>query len=238
MITTILLSVIALSLSYSTVNLEQNVLVRFYSNFAQLYRPATPVRCAPNVDVNNDRQCFQYRFTESEYSNIASDSMTMLYTNITERTVTYHANPNFEKVGTQYLYRPDPKANRYIEIELVNAKDHLFGTLVEPVQYFYLDSYDNLYYLRTKPVSSYYDVKFISDSSSQKDTQTESPVLAYVDKSYRWTPRYLVHFSVVDNREQSIMYAYADLSNTGSEKIVFKLAEFISGSLKPEKLNF
>jgi hypothetical protein len=227
-IAAILLATITLSSSISYSTNEQNVLVRFYSDFAQLYRSAT---LKSYVDEGRTTELYQFFFTEREYSRMSEESLTMLYTNVIERTVTYHPFPNFEVVGTRYFYRRDPKQDSTVEIELINPEDRLFREVQQPNRYFYLSSTENLEYPSQIPVMPYYEVSFICNSSFPKDSQTQSPLLSYLDKSFQYTPRYLLDIASFGSGRQSEMYAYADIRNTGEQPIVMKGAELIAGKI-------
>jgi len=225
-IAAILLTIIGLSTSITFSNNERNVLARFYSDFAQLYRSAT---VKSYVDQEQTIELYQFFFTEKEYSRIAEDSLTMLYTNVIERTVTYHPMPNFEVIGSRYFYRRDPKQNYTIEIELVNSENRLFREVEQPNRYFYLSSFEDLEYSNKIPVIPYYEVTFMCNASFPTNPQTQSPLLSYIDKSFQYTPRYLLDLPSFNTGKQCAMYAYADIHNNGEQSIVVKGAELIGG---------
>jgi len=229
MIGAILLAIIALSSSTSLPNNERNILIRFYSDFAQVYRPAILKPHPSELNREQSIEQYQFFFTEKEYSQISEESLTMLYRNVIERTITYHPMPNFEVVGSRYFYRRDPKQIDAIEIELVNPEDRLFRDVQEPNRYFYLSSFDGLEYTNQVPVMPYYEVTFICNST---DIQKQSPLLSYIDKNFQWTPRYLLDLSAFGTNNQSEMYAYADLHNNGEQSVVIKGVEIIAGDIK------
>lgn len=231
----ILLATIALSSANfgSINNNERNVLARFYSDFAQLYRSA-PLKSY--VDDDKTMELYQFFFTEKDYVQMIEESLTMLYTNVFERTVTYHPMPNFEQVGARYVYRRDPKQEFPVEIELVNSEDRLFREVRFPNRYFYLTSFENIEYVNDMPVTPYYEVSFICNSSLSRNTETQTPVLSYLDKSLQYTPRYLLDMPSFDSNKTLEMCAYADIRNNGEQSIVIKGAELIAGdiSLNPK----
>jgi len=236
-IAAILLATIALSSSNLLLNNERNVLARFYSDFAQLYRPAT---VKSYVDQERTIERYQFFFTEKEYSHISEKSLTMLYTNVMERTITYHPMPNFEVNGSRFFYRRDSKQIEPIEIELVNSEDRLFREVQQPNRYFYLSSYDDLEYANQMPVMPYYEVTFICNSTFTTNTQTELPLLSYMDRSFRYTSRYLLDLPFFGTGKQSEMCAYADIRNNGEQTFIIKGAELISGdvSLNPKSFEY
>jgi len=227
-IAAILLATIAVSSSISFTSNERNVLTRFYPNFGQIYRPATFKSYA---DEEKTTVLYQFLFTEKEYTQIAEESLTMLNTNIIERTITYHSTPNFEVVGSRYFYRRDPKLDNTVEIELVNSDDRLFREVRQPNRYFYLSSFDALEYPNQIPIMPYYEVSFICNSTFPKNPETQSPLLSYLDKSFQYSPRYLLDMPLFGTSNQSEMYAYADIRNYGEQPIVMKGAELIAGSI-------
>jgi len=226
-IAAIFLATIALSSSSSVPSFdnERNVLVRFYSDFAQLYRPVT---MKSYVNQEQTMEQYQFYFTEREYTRILEESLTMLYTNVIERTITFYPTPNFAVNGSRYFYRRDPKQNYTVEIELVNPDDRLFREVDQPDRYFYLPSYDHLTYSNQVPVMPYYEVTFICNSSYP---QTQSPLLSYIDRNLQYTPRYLLDLPSFGSSKQLDMYAYADIRNTGEQTIVIKGAELIAGDI-------
>jgi len=227
-ITTILLATIALSSSVSFLNNEPNVLARFYSDFAQLYRSAI---VKSYIDQGQTTELYQFFFTEREYLHISEKSLTMLNTHVIERTIIYHPMPNFEIVGSRYFYRRDPKQNFSVEIELINSEDRLFREVQQPNRYFYLLSFDNLEYSNQIPVMPYYEVTFICNTTFPTNTQTQLPLLSYIDKSFQYTPRYVLDLPLMGTNKQSDMYAYADIFNNGDQSIVIKGAELIAGKI-------
>jgi hypothetical protein len=231
MIAAVLLAVVALS--SADPNNPRNVLARFYSDFAQLYLSAPPLEPSSlNSDGQESTQRYQFLFTEQQYLKISEESLTMLYTNVIDRTITYHPMPNFEVKGTRYFYRRDPKQEEPVEIELVNPQDRLFRQVQEPNRYFYLSSYDNLEYTTSVPVMPYYEVTFTCNSSFSKDVQTQPPLLSYIDKSFQWTPRYLLDLPMFGTGKRHEMCAYADIRNNGEDTFVVRGTELITGDTK------
>ncbi|CAF3229271.1 unnamed protein product [Rotaria sp. Silwood2] len=231
LIITLLLSVVTLTTSDLSQSSEQNVLARFYSNFAQLYRPA--LLKSYSSELNHEQSIEQYRFlfNAKEYSQITEESITMLNTNVIERTIIYHPTPMFEINGTRYFYRRDSKENDGIEIELVNSNDFIFREVQQPNHYFYLSSYDGLEYLKQVPTMPYYEVIFNCKSLLTKDTSIQAPLLSYINKNIQWTPRYIIDLSSFSTNKQPAMYAYADIRNNGEQSIIIKAAEFIAGDI-------
>jgi hypothetical protein len=139
--------------------------------------------------------------------------------------------PNFEIVGSRYFYRRDPKQNFSVEIELINPQDRLFREVQQPNRYFYLLSFDNLEYSNQIPVMPYYEVTFICNTTFPTNTQAQLPLLSYIDKSFQYTPRYVLDLPLMGTNKQSEMYAYADIFNNGDQSIVIKGAELIAGKI-------
>ena len=224
MFAVIFLAAIALSSARAPVfDRERNVLVRFYSDFAQLYRAAN---LKSYVDEDRTIEQYQFYFPEREYARIAEESLTMLYTNVVDRTVTFHSMPNFVVNGSRYFYRRDLKQESPVEIELVNPEDRLFREVNQPDRYFYLPSFADLEYSSQIPVLPYYEVTFICNTSS---SQKQSPLLSYIDRSLQYTPRYLLDLPPVMNNKPMEMRAYADIRNSGEGSIVIKGAELVAG---------
>jgi hypothetical protein len=233
-IAAVLLAIVALS-SSSTLypNSERNVIARFYSDFAQLYRPATLKSYSSKSDDEfSSIERYEFLFTEKEYSQISEESLTMLYTDVIERTITYYPTPNFIVNGSRYFYRRDPKENEAIEIELVNSKDRIFREVRQPDRYFYLSSVDDLQYSKHIPIMPYYEIIFICNSSFSKTIQKQTPLLSYIDKSLQWTPRYILDLPIFGISKQPEMYAYADIRNNGEQSIIIKEAELTAGDIK------
>jgi hypothetical protein len=176
-------------------------------------------------------ELYQFFFSQREYLRILEESLTMLHTNIIERTITYHPMPNFEVNGSRYFYRRDPTQMDAVEIELVHSEDRLFREVRQPNRYFYLSSFADLEYSNQVPVMPYYEVTFICNSSFPKDSQIYSPLLSYVDKSFQYTPRYFLDLTAFDGSKQFELHAYADIRNNGEQTIVIKGAEVISGKI-------
>ena len=207
---------------------ERNVLVRFYGEFAQLYRPAN---LKSYVDQNQTIEQYQFFFPEREYVRIVEESLMMLSTNVIDRTVTYHSAPNFAINGSRYFYRRHPKQESPVEIELVNPDDRLFREVKQPDRYFYLPAFADLEYSGQIPVMPYYEVIFTCNtSSSSSSLQKQSPLLSYIVRSLQYTPRYLLDLpSVITKDKPMEMRAYADIRNTGEVPIVIKGAELVAG---------
>jgi len=236
-IAAIFLATIALSSSVPYSNNERNVLARFYPDFVQLYCPAT---LKSYVDEEQTIERYQFFFTEKEYLTISEESLTMLYTNVMERTITYHPMPNFEVNGTRYFYRRSSKQNYTVEIELVNAQDRLFREVKQPYRYFYLSSFHRLEYSSQIPIMPYYEVTFICNSSLPTDAPKQAPLLSYIDRSFQYTPRYLLDLPLFGTGKPYQMYAYADIRNNGQKTIVIKGAELIAGdvTLSPKPVDY
>jgi len=231
-IAALLLTVVALSSSTLHPNTERNVLARFYSEFTELYRSVTLKPDTSKSEQESSIEQYQFLFTEKEYLQISEESLTMLYTDVIERTIVYHPMPNFETIGSRYFYRRDPKENEAVEIELVDANDYLFREVRRPNRYFYLPSLSGLEYSTQRPVMPYYEVTFVCNSSLPKDPETQAPLLSYVDKSIRWSPRYLLDLPMFGTGVQSEMSAYADIRNYGEQSLVIKGAELTAGDVK------
>jgi hypothetical protein len=226
-ITAIFFVTIAVSLSSSgpVFDNERNVLARFYSDFAQLYRP---IIVKSYVDDERTLEQYQFYFTEKEYLRIPEESLIILYTNVIERTIIFHPMPNFVVNGSRYFYRRNPQQNYTVEIELVNPNDLLFREVNQPDRYFYLPSLDELEYVNQIPVLPYYEVTFLCNSSS---SQTQSPLLSYIDRGFRYAPRYLVDIPSVSSSKQFQLQAYADIHYTGDQTFVIKGAELMAGKI-------
>jgi len=225
-----------IALSSATVPIfdqERNVLVRFYSDFAQLYRAAN---LKSFVDQDQTIEQYQFYFPEREYIRIAEESLMMLSTNVIDRTVTFHSTPNFAVNGSRYFYRRDPKQESTVEIELVNPQDRLFREVNQPDRYFYLPAFADLEYSGQVPIMSYYEVIFTCNVSSP---QKQTPLLSYIDRSLQYTPRYLLDLpSVLTNDKPMEMRAYADIRNTGEVPIVIKGAELVTGDISLNRRPF
>ena len=223
----VVLTAVASLSSASPADYEQTVHARFYPNFAQLYRPATS---KPYREGSSQR--FQFLFTVKEYSQILEESITMLNVNVTERTITYHPTPSFEVAGSRYLYNLDPSENDFVEIELISPEDLLFREVRRPNRYFHLPSLDDLQYFKQVPIQPFYEVTFICNSSFPKDNHKRAPVLSYIDKSFQWTPRYVIDMSPNNNGTYDYkVYAYADIRNHGEQTIIIKDVEFITSKV-------
>jgi len=72
-------------------------------------------------------------------------------------------------------------------------------------------------------------VTFICNTSFPINTQTQLPLLSYIDKNFQYTPRYVLDLPLMDTNRQSELYAYADIRNNGEQTIVIKGAELIAG---------
>jgi hypothetical protein len=232
-IAAVLLVLVALSSSTLYPNSKRNAIARFYSDFAQLYRPATLKPYLPKSDEEStSTELYQFLFTEKEYSQISEESLTMVYTDVIERSITYYSMPNFMVNGSRYFYRRDPKQTEAIEIELINPKDRIFREVRHPDRYFYLSSFENLEYLKQMPLMPYYEVTFICKPLVSKNTENQTPLLSYIDKNLQWTPRYILDLPMFGTGKKSEMYAYADIRNNGEESIVIKEAELTAGDIK------
>jgi hypothetical protein len=77
----------------------------------------------------------------------------------------------------------------------------------------------------------YYEVTFICNTTFPTNTQAQLPLLSYIDKSFQYTPRYVLDLPLMGTNKQSEMYAYADIFNNGDQSIVIKGAELIAGKI-------
>jgi hypothetical protein len=225
-IATIFLATITVSLTtFPSFDNEHNVLARFYSDFAQVYRPVT---LKSYVDQAQTMVKYSFYFPEREYLRIAEESLTMLYTNVIDRTITFYQTPNFAVTGSRYFYRRYPQQNYTVEIELVNPNDRLFREVDQPDRYFYLTSYDYLEYSNQVPMMPYYEVTFMCNSSYPEQ---QTPLLSYIDRGLQYTPRYLLDLFPSNSDKQVNMHAYADIRNIGEQTFVVKDAELVAGDI-------
>jgi hypothetical protein len=232
MIIAVALAFIAVSSSApspSSPPVEQNALARFYSGFAQLYRPA-PVPMQSQDSATTQR--YQFLFTEKEFDNIKDESLSLLYATVVDRSIIYHPSPNFEVEGTRYFYRRDPKDREPIEIELVRCVDKLFREVNQPDRYFYLPTLNTLEYTNRVPLTPYYEVNFVCNISSLPNSDLPAPLLSYMDKTFAWSPRYTLDLPMFGNTKKPEMFAYADLQNTGEHSMTLKAAELIAGDIR------
>ncbi|UJR32061.1 hypothetical protein I4U23_019529 [Adineta vaga] len=232
-VTFILLFVVALSSSLKNIELndDENVYIRLYPKFAQLFRPRM-IKSDLAKSTLRDVEQYKFSFNENEFSNIAKDTLTILFTNITDRMIVRHRSPNFEKVGTQYIYRRDSKETEGIQIELANVEDRLFREVQRPTRYFYLTSFDNLEYTSKMPIMPYYEVTFTCNKTLTKDQNLPSPLLSYIDNSFSWIPRYIIELRSLDMFPESILSGYADIYNNGYQTVTIGGLEFVSGDIK------
>jgi len=172
---------------------------------------------------------YEFFFTVKEFSQISDDSLTMLHTNVMDRTITYIPQPNFQVVGTRYFYRRDPKDNDAVEIELVNGENRLFREVRRQDRYFYLPSYAGLEYVQRPPMAPHYRVTFMCNSSV---SSPQKPRLSYLDKTFRWEPRYFVDVPLLENERQAEFAAFADIRNDGEQPIIVQGVEFVAGGLQ------
>ena len=208
---------------------QTNVLARFYGDFAQIYLAPSSVP-AESLGFDNDTsvEYYQFFFTAKEYSQLREESLTMLNAQVLERSVTYHPQPNFEVEGTRYFYRREPKQTEAIEIELVDRFSRLFREVNQTNRYFYLSFVDDLQHVDKLLSLPYYEVVFKCNGSYTEESS--SPVLSYIDRSYKWSPRYLLDLSTLQGeKQQPSMLAYADVRNDGERTIVIKALELIAG---------
>jgi hypothetical protein len=231
-ITALLLAIVALSSSNAMrKNVDSHVLVRLYPDFAQIYRGAA-LKQPSKLNKVEPVERYHFFFTEKEFTQITEESLTMLHTDVIERTITFHPMPNFEVVGSRYFYRRDPKDDEAIEIELIKPEDHLFREVRRPTRYLYISSFDNLIYTKRVPVVPYYEVTFICNSSVIVDVEKRLPVLSYIDRSLQWKPRYVLDLPVLGGDKKVEMLAFADIRNDGELPITVKNIELVAGDIK------
>jgi hypothetical protein len=230
MIIAVAFAFIAVSSSAPSSPVEQNALARFYSGFAQLYRPpSVPMQSQDSTTT----QRYQFLFTDKEFENIKDESLSLLYTTVIERSIIYHPMPNFEVEGTRYFYRRDPKDAEAVEIELVRVADKLFREVQQSNRYFYLPTYSTLEYTNRVPLMPYYEVNFICNISSlPRSADLPTPLLSYMDKTFSWSPRYTLDLPMLGNTKKPEMFAYADLQNIGEQSMTLKAAELIAGDIR------
>ena len=221
-------------LAYSSVKIELNddkhVYLRLYSKYAQLFHP-TVSKFDLSEGALKDNVHLEFFFNSDEYAYINEETLTVLYTNVTHRSIIFHKSPNFEKVGSRFIYRRDPADPEGVEIELVNVEDRLFREVRRPERTFYLRSFGNIQYLSKKSMLPYYEISFICDNSARKDSDLPLPLLSYVDESFSWKPRYVIEAYSSISREESFMHSYADIYNNGNHAIIVAGSEFVAGRI-------
>ncbi|CAF1008544.1 unnamed protein product [Adineta ricciae] len=227
--------VITFALAYSSAKIELNddkhVYLRLYPKYAQLFHPTVSKLDLSEGALKDDAH-LAFFFNNDEYAYINEETLTVLYTNVTHRSIIFHESPNFEKVGSRFIYRRDLADSEGVEIELVNVEDRLFREVRRPDRTFYLTSFDNIQYLSKKPILPYYEISFICDNSARRDSDLPLPLLSYVDESFSWKPRYVIEAYSSESREESLMHSYADIHNNGNHAIIVAGSEFVADSVK------
>ncbi|CAF1008957.1 unnamed protein product [Adineta ricciae] len=232
-ITFVLLITFALAHSSAKIELnnDKQVYLRLYSKYAQLFHP-TVSKLDLSEGALKDNIHLEFFFNNDEYAYINEETLTILYTNVTHRSIIFHESPNFEKVGSRFIYRHDLADPEGVEIELVNVEDRLFREVRRPERTFYLTSFDNIQYLSKKSILPYYEISFICDNSARRGSDLPLPLLSYVDESFSWKPRYVIEAYPSESREEAFMYSYADIRNNGNHAITVAGAEFVADNVK------
>jgi len=79
----------------------------------------------------------------------------------------------------------------------------------------------------------FYEVTFTCNKSMvSNEMNTQAPLLSYIDKSLKWSPRYELDLPMSDSSKKPEMYAYADLINNGLQSFVVKRADLNTGDIK------
>jgi hypothetical protein len=223
----VLLTVAVLS-STSSVDFDvsKNVLARFYPKFAHFYRLATPKFDDDfRMNVDTSYEYYQFVFNATEYMRIVEESLTMLNTDIVERTIVYHPTPSFEIQGSRFFYRRDAQQRHAIEIELVDGERGIFREYQHPNRFFYISSYNLIEFVDELPLSPYYEVTF----KCHRSYSEQLPVLSYIDQSIQWSQRYVLDVPEFGVNTNLSMSALADVRNNGAETIVVKAAQLNTG---------
>lgn len=206
------------------------VLLRLFPEFAHVYRPALakPIKSydsngIPSIEIYN------ITFSASEYAQISEESLGMINAKVLSRTIVANLRPNFQIVGSRYLYRRDPKQDQAVEIELIDPRERLFREVEGANRYFYLHNEADLIYLSEKPVSPYYEVNFECQRQSWKRSDELAPSFTYHDRSLAWSARYILDVPIFGAIRNVSLSAFADIRNRGLYPLQVKNIELIAG---------
>ncbi|CAF3671436.1 unnamed protein product [Rotaria sp. Silwood1] len=185
--------------------------VKIYSNFAEIIQPLGKL---------------PLEFSAEDWSDIRSDSITLVGTNvtITQQTITekkhplnnlqvYVRSPSSSNTETKFLQATMIDENRNL-VKLIDkdiSKEAIYLT-VQP---------DHIVYNHEPSQSKYY-VNFTYDT-------TDAVYLSYLRSNLNWKTRY--QLNLFEESRQAIIIAMADIRNDGKSKVDIEYGELVGGEI-------
>ncbi|CAF1215370.1 unnamed protein product [Rotaria sordida] len=185
--------------------------VKIYSNFAEIIQPLGKL---------------PLEFSAEEWSDIRSDSITLIGSNIniTQQTITekkqslnnlqiYVRSPSSSNTETKFLRATMIDENRNL-VKLIDkdvSKEAIYITVQS----------DHIVY-NDEPSQSKYYVNFTYDT-------TDAVYLSYLRSNLNWKTRY--QLNLFEESKQPIIIAMADIRNDGKSKIDIEHGELIGGEI-------
>lgn len=195
--------------------INDEVIIRFYQNFGQVYRQSEEI---PNEN-GSDVVRFRYIFPSEHFRNISEESISISSTEILRRTIRFYRNPSIDDVGSLSLYEfYFPNKGKQL-ISCVNRRWNPFRRWTSvSVEQFQCSS--------TPKIEPFYEVIFECRKQNHSN-----PLLSYNDRSVYWNARYELEISPAPSETSSVIKTFADLRNDAGSTFLVRDAELISGDV-------
>ncbi|CAF2978910.1 unnamed protein product [Rotaria sp. Silwood2] len=185
--------------------------LKIYSNLAEIIQPLGDL---------------PLEFSAEDWSNIRSDSLTLIGSNVnlTGQTITEKKN----SFNNQLIYVRSPLSSqtetRFLEATMIDENRSLVKFVdnnisQEPI--FFTVSSNEILYIN-EPLRSKYYVNFTYDA-------TDTVYVSYLRSNLNWKTRYQLY--LFDESEEPILIAMADIRNNGKSRIDIENAELLAGDI-------
>ncbi|CAF2978989.1 unnamed protein product [Rotaria sp. Silwood2] len=165
-------------------------------------------------------------FSVEDWSNIRSDSLTLIGSNVNvmQQTITEKKN----SLNNQIIYVRSPLSSqtetKFLQATMIDENRNLVKLIdnnisQEPI--FFTVSSDQILYINEPPQSKYY-VNFTYYT-------TDTVYVSYLCSNLKWKTRYQLY--LFDESKEPILIAMADIRNDGKASIDIEYAELLAGDI-------
>ena len=186
-------------------------IVKIYSNLADIIQPLSKL---------------PLEFSSEDWSNIRSDSVTLVGTNVTVTQQTITEKKKSLNNAQVYVRSPSSSSTKteFLKATLVDEKRNLVKLTDKDISkdpIYFTASSDQIVYDESPPQSKYY-VNFTYDT-------TDAVYVSYLRSNLDWKTIY--QLNLFEDAKSPVLIATADIRNNGESKVDIEQAELLGGDI-------